>query len=58
MLRFLSKRLGDGLLTLAALVTLTFFVMRLTPGGPFSSNRKISPTSSPTSRRPITWTNR
>jgi oligopeptide transport system permease protein len=35
--------LGDGLLTLAALVTLTFFVMRLTPGGPFSSNRKISP---------------
>jgi oligopeptide transport system permease protein len=43
MLRFLSKRLGDGLLTLAALVTLTFFVIRLTPGGPFSSNRKISP---------------
>lgn len=43
MLRFLTKRLGDGLLTLAALVTLTFFVMRLTPGGPFSSNRKISP---------------
>ncbi|MGI1660594.1 ABC transporter permease [Palleronia sp. KMU-117] len=43
MLRFLTRRLGDGLLTLAALVTLTFFVMRLTPGGPFSSNRKISP---------------
>jgi oligopeptide transport system permease protein len=43
MLRFLGKRLGDGLLTLAVLVTLTFFVIRLTPGGPFSSNRKISP---------------
>lgn len=43
MLRFLTKRIGDGLLTLTALVTLTFFVMRLTPGGPFSSNRKISP---------------
>jgi oligopeptide transport system permease protein len=43
MLKFLTKRVGDGLLTLAALVTLTFFVMRLTPGGPFSSNRKISP---------------
>lgn len=43
MLRFLTKRVGEGLLTLAALVTLTFFVMRLTPGGPFSSNRKISP---------------
>jgi oligopeptide transport system permease protein len=43
MLKFLTRRVGDGLLTLAALVTLTFFVMRLTPGGPFSSNRKISP---------------
>ena len=30
-------------MTLAALVTLTFFVMRLAPGGPFSRNRKISP---------------
>lgn len=43
MLRFLGKRVGDGVLTLAVLVTLTFFVMRLAPGGPFSSNRKISP---------------
>ena len=43
MLRFIAKRLWDGGLTLAALVTLTFFVMRLAPGGPFSRNRKISP---------------
>lgn len=43
MLRFIGKRLWDGGLTLAALVTLTFFVMRLAPGGPFSRNRKISP---------------
>ncbi len=43
MLRFIGKRLWDGGLTLAALVTLTFFVMRLAPGGPFSKNRKISP---------------
>ncbi len=42
MLRFILKRLADGALTLAALVTLTFFVMRLAPGGPFSKNRKIS----------------
>ena len=41
--RFLAKRLWEGGLTLAALVTLTFFVMRLAPGGPFSRNRKISP---------------
>ncbi|MCC5972984.1 MAG: ABC transporter permease subunit [Rubellimicrobium sp.] len=44
MLLFLIRRLADGLLTMAALLTLTFFVMRLAPGGPFSSNRKISPT--------------
>ena len=43
MLRFIGKRLWDGGLTLAALVTLTFFVMRLAPGGPFSKSRKISP---------------
>jgi oligopeptide transport system permease protein len=42
-LRFIGKRLWHGGLTLAALVTLTFFVMRLAPGGPFSRNRKISP---------------
>ena len=43
MIRFVGKRLWEGALTLAALVTLTFFVMRLAPGGPFSRNRKISP---------------
>ncbi|MCX7287795.1 MAG: ABC transporter permease [Rhodobacterales bacterium] len=41
--RFVLRRLWDGGLTLVALVTLTFFVMRLAPGGPFSKNRKISP---------------
>ncbi len=43
MLRFVGRRLWEGVLTLGALVTLTFFVMRLAPGGPFSKNRKISP---------------
>lgn len=43
MVRFILKRLWNGALTLAALVTLTFFVMRLAPGGPFSKNRKLSP---------------
>lgn len=42
MLRFVTKRLWEGGLTLAALVTLTFFVMRLAPGGPFSKSRKLS----------------
>jgi oligopeptide transport system permease protein len=43
MLRFLIRRLGHGALTLAALVTLTFFVMRLAPGGPFSRRPRVSP---------------
>lgn len=42
MLRFVGRRLWNGSVTLAVLVTLTFFVMRLAPGGPFSRNRKIS----------------
>jgi len=32
-----------GAATLGALVLLTFFVIRLAPGGPFSGNRRISP---------------
>lgn len=43
MIAFLARRLWSGALTLGALVVLTFFVMRLAPGGPFSKNRKISP---------------
>ena len=43
MIPFVARRLWTGILTLAALATLTFFVMRLAPGGPFSRNRKISP---------------
>lgn len=42
MLRFVTKRLFDGALTLGALVVLTFFVIRLAPGGPFSKSRKLS----------------
>lgn len=43
MFPFVAKRIWSGFLTLAALATLTFFIMRLAPGGPFSRNRKISP---------------
>ena len=43
MLRFVGRRLWEGGITLAVLVTLTFFVMRLAPGGPFSRSRKLSP---------------
>lgn len=42
MIPFVAKRIWNGALTLAALATITFFIMRLAPGGPFSRNRKIS----------------
>lgn len=42
MIRFIGKRLGDGAITLGVLVALTFFVIRLAPGGPFSKSRKLS----------------
>jgi len=41
--RFVLRRVAMGAATLGALVLLTFFVIRLAPGGPFSGNRRISP---------------
>ena len=44
MTRFLLRRLAWFALTLWTVVTLAFFVMRATPGGPFSAERALSPT--------------
>lgn len=41
MIVFLVKRLVGAVPTLLALMTLTFFVMRLVPGGPFDSERAL-----------------
>ena len=43
MLNFIVKRLFSTLITLFVVITITFFLMRLMPGGPFSSEKKISP---------------
>lgn len=43
MLWFLVKRFGWFLLTLWVVFTVTFFLMRSVPGGPFSSERKLDP---------------
>jgi oligopeptide transport system permease protein len=40
---FLVKRFGWFLLTLWVVFTVTFFLMRSVPGGPFSSERKLDP---------------
>jgi oligopeptide transport system permease protein len=43
MLNFIVKRLFSTLITLFVVITITFFLMRLMPGGPFSSEKKLSP---------------
>jgi len=43
MLAFLVRRLTGLLVVLWCVITLTFFLVRLAPGGPFSRERKIPP---------------
>lgn len=43
MLKYIAKRTGMALITIWAVATLTFFVMNLVPGGPFLSEKAISP---------------
>lgn len=38
MLKYILKRIGIGILTLWVLITITFFLTRLMPGNPFSSD--------------------
>lgn len=43
MIGFISRRLLGAVPTLLLLVTLTFFLLRLAPGGPFDSDRAFPP---------------
>lgn len=42
MLTFIIKRLGQAIPVLLAIYTITFFMIRLAPGGPFSDERKVA----------------
>ncbi|MDT9598682.1 ABC transporter permease [Sphingosinicella rhizophila] len=42
-MKLLLRRLLVGVPTLLAVITLTFFMMRAAPGGPFDSERKLAP---------------
>lgn len=42
MLHFAIRRIFGAIPTLFVLITLSFFMMRVAPGGPFSVNRKLS----------------
>jgi oligopeptide transport system permease protein len=43
MILFILKRMGGGILTLAVIATLSFFMTRFAPGSPFTSERKLPP---------------
>jgi oligopeptide transport system permease protein len=42
MLAFAIRRIVGAVPTLFALITISFFIMRVAPGGPFSGNRKLT----------------
>jgi oligopeptide transport system permease protein len=43
MIRLILSRIGQGVLTLFILVTLTFFLVRAMPGSPYTEDKKIPP---------------
>ncbi|MDO5337851.1 MAG: ABC transporter permease [Eubacteriales bacterium] len=43
MAKYIAKRLGLALVTIWVVATLTFFLMNLVPGGPFLSEKAVSP---------------
>lgn len=48
MLKYIGKRLVMAVVTIFTVATLTFFVMNLVPGGPFMSEKAISPAAQAT----------
>ena len=43
MLRFIGRRILETIPLLFAIATVTFFMMRLAPGGPFAEDRSVTP---------------
>lgn len=43
MLKYIIKRIGLAIVTIWAVATITFFLMNLVPGGPFLSEKAVSP---------------
>lgn len=42
---YILKRIALALLTIWVVITVTFFVMRIVPGGPFTSEKAVTPTA-------------
>ncbi len=57
MAKYILKRIAMAIVTIFAVASVTFFVMNMVPGGPFMSEKAISPQP----RRPLmkstAWTN-
>lgn len=51
MIRFILRRLVQAIPTLFAVVTVSFFLMRLAPGGPFDLERPLAPAAMENLRR-------
>lgn len=45
MTKYILKRIVTGILTIVVLATVTFFLIKVVPGGPFDTNSEISQTS-------------
>ena len=43
MLKYVAKRIGLAVVTIWVVATITFFLMNMVPGGPFLSEKAISP---------------
>lgn len=43
MLKYIAKRIGMAIVTIWVVATITFFLMNMVPGGPFLSEKAISP---------------
>lgn len=43
MLRYILQRIWTSFITLLVIITLTFFLMRMIPGGPFTEEKMIPP---------------
>ena len=41
MAKYILKRIATSIITLWAVITITFFMLRLLPGGPFTGERNI-----------------
>ena len=43
MLGFIVRRVLEFIPVVLAIITMTFFLVRLAPGGPFDSDKRVSP---------------